>query len=90
LVLASPCRTAFWSPDGKKIPAGRFGPDLLLDRATVKPVSNLKEATVLASASGLFCSAWTAGPAGNLAACHAGVLRRTTPGGGETRTKSGR
>ena len=58
-----------WSPDGEEVLAGRFGQTLLLDSRRAHPVTNQSEAAAALNTSGLFCSAWTDGPDGSLAAC---------------------
>jgi hypothetical protein len=58
-----------WSPDAKRVLAGRFGATLELDPQARTPVTNPQEAAAVHAVSGLFCNAWTAGPDGGLAAC---------------------
>jgi dipeptidyl aminopeptidase/acylaminoacyl peptidase len=58
-----------WSPDGKRVLAGRFGETLELDARRQTPITKLQEAAAVHPVSGLFCSAWTPGPDGALAAC---------------------
>jgi Tol biopolymer transport system component/tRNA A-37 threonylcarbamoyl transferase component Bud32 len=61
-----------WSPDGKKILAGRFGAGLLLDPTTRADALQIEKAAVTLPVSNLFCNSWTQGPDGSLAACDLG------------------
>lgn len=58
-----------WSPDGKRILAGRFDPILELDAQAKHPVTIPREAAAIHQVSGLFCRAWTNGPDGSLSSC---------------------
>lgn len=57
-----------WSPDGKRVLAGRFGQSIELDSQRQTAITTVEEAVAL-HPDGVFCSAWTVGPDGNLAAC---------------------
>lgn len=60
-----------WSPDGNRVLSGRFGSDTLeLDPHAATPITIPSQAPVVHAVAGLFCSDWTAGPDGSLAACN--------------------